>query len=132
MLESLLEPLPLNPSPCVNRLLRSNDVPLDSEVLVIRRIVLDGEDWIRALDAHIFHLQATLAQLSQRRDETIEHLRVHRTILAPIRRVPMELMCAIFALASAQNRVKFGTPPWGLGFICRAWRHYALSYPLLW
>ncbi|KAJ7789847.1 hypothetical protein B0H14DRAFT_3572414 [Mycena olivaceomarginata] len=38
MLESLLEPLPLTPSP-VNRLLRSNEVPLDSEALVIRSIV---------------------------------------------------------------------------------------------
>ncbi|KAJ7202030.1 hypothetical protein GGX14DRAFT_544553 [Mycena pura] len=132
MLESLLEPLPLNPSPCVNRLLRSNDMPLDSEALVIRSIVSDGEDRMRALDAHIFHLQATLAQLSQRRDETVEHLRVHRAILSPIRRVPMELVCTIFALASMQNRVKLGTPPWQLGFICRSWRHYALSYPLFW
>ncbi|KAJ7271017.1 hypothetical protein C8J57DRAFT_1320454 [Mycena rebaudengoi] len=132
MLESLLEPLPLNPSPYVNRLLRSNDVPLDSEALVIRSIVLDGEDRMRALDAHILHLQVTLAQLSQRRNETVEHLRVHRAILSPIRRVPTELVCAIFALASAQNRVKWGTPPWRLGFICRSWRHYALSYPLLW
>ncbi|KAJ7206765.1 hypothetical protein GGX14DRAFT_698330 [Mycena pura] len=129
MLESLLEPLPLNPSP---RLLRSNDAPLDPEVFVIRRIVSDGEDRMRALDAHILHLQATLAQLSQRRDETVEHLRVHRAILSPIRRVPMELVCTIFEMASAQNRVKFGTPLWQLGFICRSWRQYALSYPLLW
>jgi hypothetical protein len=43
----------------------------------------------------------------------------------------MELVCAIFALASVQNRVKSGTPPWRLGFICRSWRHYALTYPLL-
>ncbi|KAJ7194531.1 hypothetical protein GGX14DRAFT_475987, partial [Mycena pura] len=87
---------------------------------------------MRALNAHILHLQATLAQLSQRRDETVEHLRVHRAILSPIRRVPMELVCTIFEMASAQNRVKFGTPPWQLGFICRSWRQYALSYPLLW
>ncbi|KAJ7842284.1 hypothetical protein B0H13DRAFT_1521732, partial [Mycena leptocephala] len=116
-------------SPYVNRLVRSNDVPLDSEALVIRSIVSDGEGRMRALDAHIFHLQATLAQLSQRRDEMVEHLRVHRAIFSPIRRVPMELVCAIFALASVQNRVKSGTPPWRLGFICRSWRHYALTYP---
>ncbi|KAJ7206762.1 hypothetical protein GGX14DRAFT_636897 [Mycena pura] len=134
MLESLFEPLPLHPSPSdyVNRLLRSNDVPLDSEAVVIRSIVSDGEDRIRALDAHVLHLQATLAQLSQRRDETVEHLRVHRAILSPVRRVPMELVCTIFEMASAQNRVKFGTPPWQLGFICRSWRQYALSCPLLW
>ncbi|KAJ7214054.1 hypothetical protein GGX14DRAFT_618215 [Mycena pura] len=110
MLESLLEPLPLNPESYVNRLLHSNDVPLDWEALVIRSIVSDGED-----------------RLSQRRDETVEHNRVHRAILSPIRRMPMELVCTIFALASAQN-----TPPWQLGFICRSWRHYALSYPILW
>ncbi|KAJ7194533.1 hypothetical protein GGX14DRAFT_546033, partial [Mycena pura] len=131
MLESLLEPLPL-PSLYVNRLLRSNDAPLDSEAFIIRSIVSDGEDRMRALDAHILHPQATLAQLSQRRDETVEHLRVHRTILSPVRRVPMELVCTIFEMASAQNRVKFGTPPWQLGFICRSWRQCALSYPLLW
>ncbi|KAJ7194015.1 hypothetical protein GGX14DRAFT_587025 [Mycena pura] len=127
MLESLLEPLPLNPESYVNRLLHSNDVPLDWEAHVIRSIVSDGEDRMCALDAHIFHLQATLVQLFQRRDETVEHLRVHRAILSPIRRMPMELVCTIFALASGQN-----TPPWRLGFICRSWRHYALSYPILW
>ncbi|KAJ7194548.1 hypothetical protein GGX14DRAFT_377982, partial [Mycena pura] len=126
------EPLPLNPEPYVNRLLHTNDVPLDSEAVVIRSIVSDSEDRMRALDAHILHLQATLAQLSQRRDEIVEHLRVHRAILSPVRRVPMELVCTIFEMASAQNRVKFGTLPWQLGLICRSWRQYALSYPLLW
>ncbi|KAJ7021441.1 hypothetical protein C8F04DRAFT_1241335 [Mycena alexandri] len=123
MLESLLEPLPPNSSPHVNRLLRSNDAPLDSEALVIRSIVSDGENRMRALDAHIFHLQATLAQLSQRRDETVEHLRVHRAILSPIRRVPTEL-CA--------EQSEIWNAPMAAWFICRSWRHYALSYPLLW
>ncbi|KAJ7891383.1 hypothetical protein B0H14DRAFT_2688810 [Mycena olivaceomarginata] len=109
MLESLLEPLPLTPSP-VNRLLRSNEVPLDSEALVIRSIVSDGEDRMHALDAHIVHLQATLAQLSQRRDETVEHLRVHRAN-------------------------PFPHPPRAYGVVVRdicVGQHYALSYPLLW
>ncbi|KAJ7194547.1 hypothetical protein GGX14DRAFT_546038 [Mycena pura] len=126
------EPLPLNPEPYVNRLLHTNDVPLDSEAVAIRSIVSDSEGRMRALDAHILHLQATLAQLSQRRDEIVEHLRVHRAILSPVRRVPMELVCTIFEMVSAQNRVKFGMPPWPLGLICRSWRQYALSYPLLW
>ncbi|KAJ6462159.1 hypothetical protein C8R45DRAFT_1027484 [Mycena sanguinolenta] len=129
---SLFEPLAPNPSPDINRLLRTNDVPLDSEIQVVQSIISDAEDHLHALDAQILPLQTALAQLVRRRDETVEYLRQHRAVISPIRRVPPELVCEILALSSAENRLPKATPPWQLGAISRPWRQYAISYPLLW
>lgn len=142
-LGSLLDPLPTNPSSAVARLLRSNDAPLESELPVICDIISDAQDRIAALDAQIRQLQATIPQLIQRRDETIEHVRQHRMVLASVRRVPQELICEIFALSVAHDRAiaieerlergrMYLTHPWRLGLICRPWRQYAISYPPLW
>ncbi|KAJ6563925.1 hypothetical protein B0H19DRAFT_1140008 [Mycena capillaripes] len=137
----LLDPLsPGKLSPDIDRLLRTNDVPLDSEIPVIREIISEDQDRIDALDtmmgaldAQIRHLQATRAQLAERRRETADHAHQFHAIASPVRRVPQELICEIFALSTAQDRATLeATPPWRLGFICRPWRQYALSYPLLW
>ncbi|KAJ7200657.1 hypothetical protein B0H12DRAFT_957543, partial [Mycena haematopus] len=113
--------------------LSTNEVPLDSEIPVVREIISDAEDRMRALDAQIVYLQTTLAQLGQRRIETAHHLREHRAILSAVRRVPQELICEIFDLSTAQDRATpDAIPPWRLGFICHPWRQYALTYPPLW
>ncbi|KAJ6453913.1 hypothetical protein C8R45DRAFT_944829 [Mycena sanguinolenta] len=117
-------------------LLTSNDVPLDSEIPAIQQIISDDDDRLGALDAEIrtvnaeiLHLQTTLTQLTQRRTDTIQHLREHRSIVSVVRRVPPELICEIFAWSAAQQRK---TPPWRLGFISRAWRQHDVGYPSLW
>ncbi|KAF7376983.1 ABC protein [Mycena sanguinolenta] len=128
-LTALLEPLPSNPSPAMTRLLTSNDIPLDSDIPAIQQIIADDDHRLRALDAEILHLQATLAQLIQKRTETAQHVREHRSIVSVVRRVPPELICEILALSTTPHEE---TPPWRLGFISRSWRHCAVGYPCLW
>ncbi|KAJ6462146.1 hypothetical protein C8R45DRAFT_529091 [Mycena sanguinolenta] len=124
-LSSLLEPLP-RLSPELTRLLTSNDAPTDSEIPVIRQIIRDAEARLLALDAHIVYLPTNMA-------ETEKYLSRHRAILSPVRRVPAELICEIFDLATAQSRAEpFGEYPWHLGFICQRWRECALGFPTLW
>ncbi|KAJ6564678.1 hypothetical protein B0H19DRAFT_860520, partial [Mycena capillaripes] len=81
-------------------------------------------------------LEALLAPLIQKRDEIAKRVGQHRAILSSIRRVPTELICEIFALASlsgsSDDEDNVDAPPWYLGQICRAWRQCVLSYPALW
>jgi hypothetical protein len=133
-------PVPPIPEPAFDytHLLTRNDVPHDSEIPFIRDIITDGQNRVDALDIKIRHLEATLAKFARQRDENAEHLRQHRAILHPIRRVPPELICEIFALTLAMDHVSGNNgeiadkPPWHLGHICQSWRSYGLAYPQLW
>ncbi|KAF8196903.1 hypothetical protein K438DRAFT_1585606, partial [Mycena galopus ATCC 62051] len=84
--------------------------------------------------AHIDDLKTTLAQLVPRRDGTADQIYQHQAILSPVRRIPPELICEIYAWtwASCKSDYSRHEPPWFLGQICRSWRHFALSYPPLW
>ncbi|KAJ7128744.1 hypothetical protein C8R43DRAFT_850829, partial [Mycena crocata] len=108
--------------------LNSNDVPLDSEIPSICSLLSKEEHRVEALDARIVNMRAALKVLTQRRNEAAESLRQHLAILSPIRRMPPELICEIFAWLTAQYEGAL----WNLGSVCRPWRHSALSYPQLW
>ncbi|KAJ7044962.1 hypothetical protein C8F04DRAFT_1067178, partial [Mycena alexandri] len=110
----------LNRSLDFSHLITSNNLPLDSDIPFIRAIVRDGEIQVDALNEQIH-------DLVQRRDRAAEHVRQHRAIISPVRRLPPELLCEIFELSFNDKG-----PPWHLGHICRSWRHTALSHPPLW
>ncbi|KAJ7044960.1 hypothetical protein C8F04DRAFT_520116 [Mycena alexandri] len=110
----------LNRSLDFSHLITSNNLPLDSDIPFIRAIVRDGEIQVDALNEQIH-------DLVQRRDRAAEHVRKHRAIISPVRRLPPELLSEIFVLSFDDKG-----PPWHVGHICRSWRHTALSYPPLW
>ncbi|KAJ7309226.1 hypothetical protein DFH08DRAFT_974963 [Mycena albidolilacea] len=117
----------------------SNEPPLDSEVPLIRDIISDSQSRIGLLDVHFEALQAqirnletTLAQFVHRREETIELVRQHQSIVSPVRRMPAEVIYDILALTWEAYRDTANGPPWYLGHIYQFWRHSVLSYPNLW
>ncbi|KAJ7926480.1 hypothetical protein B0H13DRAFT_1599544 [Mycena leptocephala] len=137
-LKALLNPHP-TPLPDFNHLLTSNNVPLDSEIPHVRQIVSDSEDrlialntMIAACNAEILRLQDAIEELSESRDVATEQLRQYSAIIPPLRRVPPELVCEIFALSARRDIADNLKPPWRLDRICKLWRQYALSYPALW
>lgn len=95
-----LEPLPVPSS--LTRLLESNDPPLEYEIPFIRDIS-QGQNRMDALDAQIRLLQATLAELGRKRDETAGYVQQYSAILSPVRRVPPELICETFALTLSRD-----------------------------
>ncbi|KAJ7618217.1 hypothetical protein DFH06DRAFT_1107313 [Mycena polygramma] len=119
---------PAASSPDLTRLITSNEAPLDAEIRFLRAIVAEGQQQADALNAQIADFQAILTQLGHKRDEIVEDVRRHSFVLAPVRSVPLELLCEIFALTLAGD----DTTPWYLGQICRSWRFSALACPSLW
>ncbi|KAF7375619.1 F-box domain-containing protein [Mycena sanguinolenta] len=142
-----------------HHLLTNNDVPLDSDIPVIRRIISDGrkildalqvpieslqsilarlamvEAWNTQIHTTLVDLHATLAQLTQTRDETANTVHEYRAVLSPVRCLPQELICEIFVqvlLSECGENSSRLPQPWRLGHICRSWRRAALSYPRLW
>ncbi|KAJ7605840.1 hypothetical protein DFH06DRAFT_1487084 [Mycena polygramma] len=129
-----LAPLPVVSRPYRAQLLTRNEPCLDSEAPHIRNAIADSQGQIGHLDvqigalqAQIYQLQATLEQCQRRREEVLESVRQHRSILSPIRRVPAELICEILSWTWSGKKT-----PWHLGHICQSWRQHAVSYPLLW
>ncbi|KAJ7673915.1 hypothetical protein DFH06DRAFT_952454, partial [Mycena polygramma] len=130
--------------------LRSNNLPLDSDIPSIRCVITEGQAQIIQWDAHIDvleaqiqNLQTTLAHFGERREEVAEHVRRHQSIISPVRRVPRELICEILVMAVPSSslgevrgasvvRPRNPKASWYLGLISRSWRHCALSCPRLW
>ncbi|KAJ7690779.1 hypothetical protein B0H14DRAFT_2420273, partial [Mycena olivaceomarginata] len=116
-------------------LLKSNDLPLDSDIPFIRNIISHEQNRLIPLDVQIHSLQAALAQLTRTRGEIAENIRQHRAVLHPVRSMPPELICEIFhlvLLSADEDSMTRATAPWHLGLICRPWRQAALSSPFLW
>ncbi|KAJ7764665.1 hypothetical protein B0H14DRAFT_367701 [Mycena olivaceomarginata] len=127
--------LELPSSPDFTHLLRSNDIPLNSDIPFIRNIISNGQTRLDELNDQIESLQAKLAQLTQTRSEIAENVRQHRAALHPVRYVPPELICEIFLLvllSADEDSANRATVPWCLSLVCRSWRQAALSYPPLW
>ncbi|PBK61842.1 hypothetical protein ARMSODRAFT_867132, partial [Armillaria solidipes] len=94
-------------------------------------------------DAEIKELEETLAYLKHRRTDLAHSISVYKAYLAPIRRLPVELLCQIFLEACA-----FGDFPIGeeiretfqsqsqtalrIASVCSYWRSVSLSFPPLW
>ncbi|KAJ7689314.1 hypothetical protein B0H17DRAFT_937479, partial [Mycena rosella] len=117
-------------------LLESNDPPFDSDTLSIRQIISGRQAHLAALDAQLNALRNEMDRLSAERDKTVECIRHHTAVISPIRRLPPELLCEIFAATLPGTR-RVGTttvncPPWRLAHICSPWRAVAVADPFLW
>ncbi|KAJ7689312.1 hypothetical protein B0H17DRAFT_1331836 [Mycena rosella] len=117
-------------------LLESNDPPFDSDTLSIRQIISGRQAHLAALDAQLNALRNEMDRLSAERDKTVECIRHHTAVISPIRRLPPELLCEIFAATlPGTRRVGITTvncPPWRLAHICSPWRAVAVADPFLW
>ncbi|KAJ7628281.1 hypothetical protein DFH06DRAFT_1102817 [Mycena polygramma] len=123
----------------VVRLLSTNEPPSDVELPLIRRFLANGPARMDGLNAQIDRLSTTLARLISERDGLAEDLQKYPTLLAPVRRVPYELVCEIFSWTlpytrkpEAERNTVIHRPPLYLGHICGTWRDIAINFPPLW
>ncbi|PBK95794.1 hypothetical protein ARMGADRAFT_748878 [Armillaria gallica] len=132
--------------------LRPENSPPESLIPIIRgNITLSDEDLSQIQDAvfaseqAISHLTALLtgqcsqllakeaSQLNERHKSLTQYVSNCRSLLAPIRRLPRDILEIVFAFVpSLEGSLNTRSAPWSLAHICYAWRDIMLSTPSLW
>jgi hypothetical protein len=94
---------------------------------------------ISKLDDEMSRLQVVMGQLAAERQSLERSLEEHRSIVAPIRRIPLDVLSEIFVFCadssgSNSNSKCFDVTqaPLQLSFVCNKWRGLAISMSQLW
>ncbi|KAJ7631359.1 hypothetical protein DFH06DRAFT_702903 [Mycena polygramma] len=117
--------------------LDTNDPPADFNISSVREFVSRGSARRTILDSRIAPLKAELEKLLDERNSLDAEIRKHEGALSPLRRLPTEILCAIFTLALppfaySSNVMNVQEGPWVLSAVCSRWRTIALSQPCFW
>nr|GAT58946.1 predicted protein [Mycena chlorophos] len=118
----------------LDRVLRANIEPTADEKTRAQRAVDDKTLEISEIGSAIEHLHAALSTLYDRQAKLFTELEQLKSVLSPIRRVPLDLIGEIFLfLRPGAGPPREGTPiPWALALVCRSWRETALGISRLW
>jgi hypothetical protein len=102
----------------------------------ILQTILEEESQLSIIDQEISHLDMPLKMLKDERRRVQRNLGIHRSALAPIRRIPSELLSYIFVLCLSGNsysrRHHINTAPSLFLQVDRQWGTVALSTSRLW
>ena len=103
------------------------------------KTIADIEADISKLDDEMSRLQMVMDQLAAERQSLKKSLEEHRSIAAPIRKIPPEVLSVIFTFCadnscSTSNSKCFDVTqaPLQLSFVCNKWRRLAISMSQLW
>ncbi|KAK0227366.1 hypothetical protein EDD85DRAFT_149068 [Armillaria nabsnona] len=134
------------PDPEIEALLRTNLPPSETQEAFFRETRRTGKPRLAELETRIADAQAKLNVLLQERDSLVWNLQRCTDVLNPVRRLPSDVLCEIFAhsMTGPKNSYSFvgGTKlrsttisvpcQWRLGMVSMNWRHTALTYPRMW
>jgi hypothetical protein len=91
--------------------------------------ILNKVQELDTCEKEIVHVEHRLQVLRQERRELDHDLAVFRASIAPISRLPTELLCLVMIEVVGEGDYKQILP---LSLVCRAWRRAAISTPQLW
>ncbi|KAK0220326.1 hypothetical protein IW262DRAFT_1383852, partial [Armillaria fumosa] len=126
-----------------------------SDILHATRPVLDTDrDWIipniedlqrqvSVYDTLLNRIDGIRSEVQSRHDAVHKAMAVYSSTLAPIRRLPVDVLRTVFreiqvsecgttSLLPLSQTLDFSQGPWTLSHVCGAWRDVVLSYPQLW
>ena len=115
--------------------LQSNQAPSEYEICEIKKLRANPLEEISIINVEIEQIEGILNSLKRKRAHIQESIDNFNTILAPVRRLSMDVLGVIFGhcLATHRNPVMSASEaPILLTHICRDWRSIALSIPRLW
>ncbi|KIM89282.1 hypothetical protein PILCRDRAFT_32570, partial [Piloderma croceum F 1598] len=114
--------------------LRTIQAPNATEAIRLREALRLATPIVHQLDDDISHVQMLLDKLRRKRELLHEFITEQNTILAPIRRLPAEILAEIFMFCMNYDISSFDPmqSPLLVGQVCRGWRQVALSTQELW
>ncbi|KAK0214233.1 hypothetical protein EDD85DRAFT_259142 [Armillaria nabsnona] len=110
-------------------LLRSGNALLSAEAALFPEFIMHAEFDLFRYDREIQCHLDTVERLRRDRAEVEEYIKQKKSLLAPIRRLPPELLCAIFKEAT---RAEDPISSLRVALVCSSWRRLALSTHSLW
>ncbi|KAF8650054.1 hypothetical protein AX16_005444 [Volvariella volvacea WC 439] len=117
-------------------LIETNRIPNDEEIKQIQVQVIEPcVIRLKELEADIASLKAQLHDLERERNVLSYHIDHHCALIAPIRRLPHDILREIFIQCLPTDDfalMKTSEAPLLLGRVCSAWRQVALVTPRLW
>ena len=122
-------------TPPFSHYLQSNRAPSEDETREIKALRAMPLEEISLIDVEIKQIEGILNSLKRKRTHIQESIDDFNTILAPVRRLPMDVLGVIFTycLATHRNSVMSASEaPILLTQVCHDWRSIALSTPQLW
>ncbi|KIM77164.1 hypothetical protein PILCRDRAFT_77007, partial [Piloderma croceum F 1598] len=103
------------------------------------KTIADIETDILKLDDEMSRLQMVMGQLAAERQSLERSLEEHRSIVAPIRRIPPDVLSEIFTFCADNSGSNYNSKcfdvtqaPMQLSFVCNKWRRLAISMSQLW
>ncbi|KAF5323886.1 hypothetical protein D9611_008274 [Ephemerocybe angulata] len=127
--------------PAFSSFLGTNYVPSPTEVIQLKAQVQDWDQVIADLDRDLNALQQVQQHLSRQRERCVLSKKKYEALLEPMRRVPDEILAAVFLECLQQEPEGWAamTPTEGtkhpavtLTHVCRRWRNLAVGTPRLW
>ncbi|KAJ7034531.1 hypothetical protein C8F04DRAFT_1101292 [Mycena alexandri] len=115
--------------------LGTNYSPSDEEVVEIRNHLADPLSKMMILHSRINELQYGEGNLYQQLHAIHTYVEAHTALLAPVRRLPRDIIQEIFVACLPENRncvMSAQEAPVLLGRVCSSWRTISLSTPRLW
>ncbi|KAK7001341.1 hypothetical protein R3P38DRAFT_3048605 [Favolaschia claudopus] len=107
----------------------------DDEVPQIRSLLVQPLSRMQEIDTEIAELYKAIDALRSEKATLRSYIRNHRALIAPIQRIPPEILSEIFVacLPKERNCVMSATEsPMLLGRVCSLWRTLSHSIPRLW
>ncbi|KAJ3901230.1 hypothetical protein F5879DRAFT_969250 [Lentinula edodes] len=117
------------------QILNTNHLPSHAQRKEIETFLSEPQQELSRLETEISRVQVILDDLQSRRAEVKNYVETHRGLLAPIRRLPVEVLTEIFVLCLSAERYPVRSlreAPLLLTMICRHWREVTLKSPSLW
>ncbi|KAJ7702044.1 hypothetical protein B0H16DRAFT_1690200 [Mycena metata] len=113
----------------------TNDLPADSAIVGTRREIAVAETGIAHVEEKMANLERVIDRLRLRRQGLRNFIANHRRVLAPIRRLPNELLSEIFSHCVERDPYEWDPTTnveWILVLVSRAWRAVSVSMPQMW
>ncbi|KAJ3859712.1 hypothetical protein EV359DRAFT_86111 [Lentinula novae-zelandiae] len=111
------------------QILNTNHLPSHAQRKEIETFLSEPQQELSRLETEISRVQVILDDLQSQRAEVKSYVETHRGLLAPIRRLPVEVLTEIFVLCLSTERYPVRSlreAPLLLTMICRHWREVTL------